>query len=235
MSKRMMKRYLADGVYGAYDPDLRSIALTTEDGVRVNDTIFVDQDVLEQLEDYAAALRDQGLMPRRGRARAVPAELLGQLTESTEVYATIRETLRAHVAEMEMTPARPDVDGRIEAATKAVAKALYQVPAHSRVAAELGEKLDAEDREHRDTVEAYNRASVALSSAGVPHDVDTRDPLEQLAARVRWLQHRRPVVPLTRGDAIGTARLAIAKALGDGKHGTDALAEIVVDALGVGA
>lgn len=41
--------------------------------------------------------------------------------------------------------------------------------------------------ENRDAEEMFARASQALERAGVPEDVGNKDPLGQLAARVRWL------------------------------------------------
>lgn len=249
MSREIMKRYMADGVYAAFDVDARSIVMTTEDGVRVNDRIFVDDAVLEQLEDYAMEMRIMGHMPRRSRSDLGIAEFLGAVTESTEFVAVLRESLRGYVSEAELRPERTPADVRVEEAAKAAAKALYSFPIKSALAADARDRMDAGQREISEGSEIYARASAALSAAGVPHDVGNADPLEQLAARIRKLAATgrddllaalRPSPPLTRVAAID----AIERVLLSYKHleneltddnlpcTSDKVAAAVADALG---
>lgn len=58
--------------------------------------------------------------------------------------------------------------------------------------AEIMKRLETETRE---SAEIYGRASMALDRAGVPcePEPDNKDPLDQLAARIRWLGRQRPV------------------------------------------
>lgn len=57
---------------------------------------------------------------------------------------------------------------------------------NERVRRALGELL----KQERESEEVYGRASMALDRAGVPNDVGNKDPLDQLAARIRWLAAR---------------------------------------------
>ena len=49
-----MKTYLGDGVY--VDHDGYQIVLTTEDGIRATNTIYMEPEVLKALKEYIASL-----------------------------------------------------------------------------------------------------------------------------------------------------------------------------------
>jgi hypothetical protein len=51
----MSKEYLGDGVYANAEGD--TIVLTTEDGIRVRDRIYLEPEVLQNLEKYIARRR----------------------------------------------------------------------------------------------------------------------------------------------------------------------------------
>lgn len=51
----MNKTYLGDGVYAAFDGF--SVVLTTEDGIRVTNTIVLEPDVISALERFIEMLR----------------------------------------------------------------------------------------------------------------------------------------------------------------------------------
>jgi len=53
----MFKDYLGDGVYADVDGD--SIVLTTENGISVNNRIYLDPDVVAALERYIARVREE--------------------------------------------------------------------------------------------------------------------------------------------------------------------------------
>jgi|HubBroStandDraft_1064217.scaffolds.fasta_scaffold49483_8 hypothetical protein len=57
MSK--VKQYLGDGVYGDFDFDGEQIVLTTENGIRETNRIFLNQDVLHNLIAYVKDLADK--------------------------------------------------------------------------------------------------------------------------------------------------------------------------------
>ena len=46
------KEYLGDGVYAAFDGDRESIVLTTENGISVTNTIYLEPEILEALKRY---------------------------------------------------------------------------------------------------------------------------------------------------------------------------------------
>ena len=50
-----MKKYLGDGVYAVED-DAGTIVLTTENGIDVTNTIYLDPDVINALQDYLEEL-----------------------------------------------------------------------------------------------------------------------------------------------------------------------------------
>ena len=50
-----MKRYLGDGVYADFDGYM--VKLTTETGISVTNTIFLDPQVWAALQDYVKSLR----------------------------------------------------------------------------------------------------------------------------------------------------------------------------------
>lgn len=51
----MMKTYLGDAVYAEYDGN--SIILTTENGISASNTIYMEPEVLSELEKYVERLR----------------------------------------------------------------------------------------------------------------------------------------------------------------------------------
>ena len=55
MSRTGTKAYIGDGVY--VDRDDRGLVLTTEDGVRVTNTIYLEAEVWAALIEYVQALR----------------------------------------------------------------------------------------------------------------------------------------------------------------------------------
>lgn len=59
-----MKRYLGDGVYVDYERG--GLVLTTEDGLRVTNTIFLEAEVLENLERYVSELVTPAAPPATG-------------------------------------------------------------------------------------------------------------------------------------------------------------------------
>ena len=51
-----MKQYIGDGVYVDYDGF--SLVLTTEDGIRTTNTIYLEGNVWHSLVEYVARLKD---------------------------------------------------------------------------------------------------------------------------------------------------------------------------------
>jgi hypothetical protein len=58
-----LKRYIGDGAYANFDG--YSVILTTENGVEEYNKIFLEPNVLLQLEDYVKELRDRKILPPR--------------------------------------------------------------------------------------------------------------------------------------------------------------------------
>ena len=52
------KKYIGDGVYVALDSQTGQTVLTTEDGIRVTNTIYLDEEIFAELEEWRAEMRD---------------------------------------------------------------------------------------------------------------------------------------------------------------------------------
>jgi hypothetical protein len=59
MSIRTYRSYLGDGVYVSFDGDHDCLVLTTEDGIDISNTIYLDGEVLAAFEFYLADLRER--------------------------------------------------------------------------------------------------------------------------------------------------------------------------------
>lgn len=53
-----LKKYLGDGVYADYDGF--HIVLTTEDGINITNTIYLDLQVLDALQKFTILIKDAG-------------------------------------------------------------------------------------------------------------------------------------------------------------------------------
>jgi hypothetical protein len=51
----MQKTYLGDGVYAEADDDGLSVTLTTENGIAVTNTIYLEAEVLDALDKFVRA------------------------------------------------------------------------------------------------------------------------------------------------------------------------------------
>lgn len=54
----MEKTYLGDGVYVEYDRDAQMVKLTTSDGLRDTNTIYLDTHVLLSFEEWVKRLQE---------------------------------------------------------------------------------------------------------------------------------------------------------------------------------
>lgn len=52
------KEYIGDGVYINYDEEMKYIVLTAENGVAVQETIYLELEHIDMIADYAKRVRE---------------------------------------------------------------------------------------------------------------------------------------------------------------------------------